>query len=528
MLVRTKVRGDRGRLTALAIVVLLVAGSLPGSVALAAASSRPSARDGGDKAATDSSPARCGANDTPETGIQGDVPVADQQSGRALKGYNCGLAVVGRNDLGREGGGDLAWSGQCAYVRSGAGIKVVDMSTPSTPTVTQTLPISVTSENIHAVTTKNRAVLVAAGAGPNPRGQGPVPISVWDVRDCAQPKLAGIATVPGNVHNIELTEDGTKIFGSLPLQIVDITNLSDPASWTSKDIQCDLAAQTDPGFTGILFAQTAFAVDRPQCANMLAHEFAFNKAGTRMYIGGQMDGTFATSADPQARKWASEQKVRVVDLSVSPPKIIGTASGSGHGIRRATIGGKPYLIHSNENVGSDPNGCQPDEKLPVQGAAHAFLTDISNERAPRMMSELELAINRADPKYCAAQVASNVKSTIHYNEVDDPDDTAFAMLPMGNAGLRVWDVRNPKAPTEVAYFNPGTVAGADPAAGGFGGSALFDRAGNHVHYDARSGHIWVTTRAGGLWVLELEPQVRKTLDLPRKPAEHPKGAPAIA
>src|SRR5262245_49575765 len=37
----------------------------------------------------------CGENDLPEPGIQGDVPRADQSSGRAQLGYNCGLSLVG-------------------------------------------------------------------------------------------------------------------------------------------------------------------------------------------------------------------------------------------------------------------------------------------------------------------------------------------------------------------------------------------------------------------------------------------------
>ena len=43
-----------------------------------------------------SAPARlsCGLNDTPETGIQGDIPSADRESGRADLGYNCGLSQV--------------------------------------------------------------------------------------------------------------------------------------------------------------------------------------------------------------------------------------------------------------------------------------------------------------------------------------------------------------------------------------------------------------------------------------------------
>jgi hypothetical protein len=323
---------------------------------------------------------------------------------------------------------------------------------------------------------------------------------VWNVRDCRHPRKVGTVDFPGaTVHNIELTPDGTQIYGSLPLQVADITNLADPSTWTVRDFQCELAAQAKPGFTGILFVP--FALDRPQCANQLAHEFEFNPAVTRMYIGGQLPGTLATQVDPQHRQWDSEQELRVVDISVWPPKVISTIPGAGHGVRRARIGGRPFLLHSNENVNPDnstANGCHADAELPVAGAAQAFLTDISEERAPRTVAELELAIN--SPEHCADQQASGVKSTIHWNDVDDPDHTTFVMLPMGNAGLRVFDVRNPERPTEVAYFNPGQIRRPD-------GSVVLDRAANHTRY--RDGYIWLTTRAGGFYVLKLEPQLRQ-------------------
>ncbi|HVW34490.1 MAG TPA: hypothetical protein VHL53_18295, partial [Acidimicrobiia bacterium] len=34
-------------------------------------------------------PGACTPGDRPETGIQGEVPVADRQSGRSREGYNC-------------------------------------------------------------------------------------------------------------------------------------------------------------------------------------------------------------------------------------------------------------------------------------------------------------------------------------------------------------------------------------------------------------------------------------------------------
>lgn len=119
------------------------------------------------------SPALCGLKDTPETGLQGDVPLADQQSGRAQQGYNCGLAVVGYSNLGGVSGTDVTGIDHCAYVRvpgAGGGIRVVDVSVPTAPVVVQTLPLTVTSENIYARKSPDRSLLVAGGA-PSAAGQ---------------------------------------------------------------------------------------------------------------------------------------------------------------------------------------------------------------------------------------------------------------------------------------------------------------------------------------------------------------------
>ena len=41
------------------------------------------------------SPAQCGPKDRPETGLQGQVPIADRASGRSAEGYTCNLTEVG-------------------------------------------------------------------------------------------------------------------------------------------------------------------------------------------------------------------------------------------------------------------------------------------------------------------------------------------------------------------------------------------------------------------------------------------------
>jgi hypothetical protein len=514
-----QLRAGRALATAIAVVALLGVGVVP--VVRAAA---PTA--GG------ASPARCASADTPETGLQGDVPSADQDGGRASRGYNCGLALVGYDDLGGQGGGDLAWSGHCAYVKSGGGVKVIDVANPREPRVVDFLQgTGGSAENLHAATTGGRAVLISARTGSaNPQAPR-VLVDVWDVRDCANPVAKGSIHF-SQVHNIELTPDGTHVWASMPLQVADITDLDDEASWGVKDWQCEVAAQAKPGVTGVAFVP--FSTDRPQCANMLAHEFDFNSSMSRMYIGGQMPG---------------EDEIRVVDISGPTPKVLSTIAGPGHGMRRATIGGTPYLLHNDEVVSPSPttaftalaiargagapvpdvqsprtpvnnapaNGCVADEANPVAGAAEAFLTDVSNELSPQTVSQLTLAINT--PEHCAAQLDSQVKSSAHYTGIDDPDDTRFVMVPMGNAGLRLFDVHDPRAPVEIAYFNPGQFTASD-------GSPVLDGAAFHTHYDQVKGQIWLTTRVGGFWVLELEPQVRQALGLPGLPVQHPDGAPA--
>src|SRR5207302_1989221 len=42
---------------------------------------------------------RCGKSDHAERHLQGQVPQEDQASGEAKKGYNCGLELLGFNDL---------------------------------------------------------------------------------------------------------------------------------------------------------------------------------------------------------------------------------------------------------------------------------------------------------------------------------------------------------------------------------------------------------------------------------------------
>src|SRR4051812_26035585 len=168
----------------------------------------------------------CGRRDLPETGLQGDQPRRDQLSGRAEKGYNCGVALVGHTDLGgRTGNANMAWAGNCAYVAgAGTGIAVVDVSNPRAPKFVATLHgggSDFTLETLNAIKVGDRAVLVAGRYGPIPL-QIPAPMDIYDVRDCAHPKLMSTFQFASNIHNLTFSPDGRRVYATLPLQVLDI------------------------------------------------------------------------------------------------------------------------------------------------------------------------------------------------------------------------------------------------------------------------------------------------------------------
>ena len=173
----------------------------------------------------------CGPRDLPETGLQGDVPLADQLSGRAERGYNCGLALVGHVPL-PGASANMAWAGHCAFVATtGSGINVIDVSDPARPVVTTTLHGSgsdLTIETIAAKQIGSRAVLVAGRYGLAAGVPAAAPMDIYDVSNCAQPRFLTTFTFPENIHNLTISPDGNRVYATLPLQVVDIRDPAHP------------------------------------------------------------------------------------------------------------------------------------------------------------------------------------------------------------------------------------------------------------------------------------------------------------
>src|SRR6266513_2752685 len=84
----------------------------------------------------------------PGSPLQGEVALADQQSGRSLSAYALNVGLVGRNSILNRGmNGNLGWVDDCAYVSAYyggthpfAGLAVVSVTDPANPRLVEIFP----------------------------------------------------------------------------------------------------------------------------------------------------------------------------------------------------------------------------------------------------------------------------------------------------------------------------------------------------------------------------------------------------
>ena len=140
--------------------------------------------------------ADCGPGSRPEPAIQGEVPQADRDGGRSVKGYACNLEVVG-NYAGEGSTWSAAYYGHCAYYATNCngtqrnrGVVVVDVSDPAHPKFSTTLTsIAMLARTSRSRSTRSEDCSAAVTGGELRR---PASFDVYDVEeDCAHPRLLG-------------------------------------------------------------------------------------------------------------------------------------------------------------------------------------------------------------------------------------------------------------------------------------------------------------------------------------------------
>jgi hypothetical protein len=448
--------------------------------------------------------------DRPEPGKQGETMPGEAQV--LPQAYSKGVRVVGHSDLDKRPGNlIMAWSDHCAYVADGvslsatgglemrqtvtptSGVAVIDVSNPAAPKPVHFLQdkgaINAT-ETMHAVTVPGRAVLAASVYG-GVEGAGPKEgwLDVYDVSDCANPKLMAEVKWPDPVHTLTVSPDGRRIYGTViqpftgdgGLEVMDISDLAKPR------------------FLG------KFGVTRSDGSTFAfaPHEVSVSPDGRRIYAGviaskgGDLNQGVklfppnAVGLGPEAGGIYILDSSDFVEGRADPKlRLLGSSlHGGWHSAVQANIKGEPYLVGAGE-LGACPG-------------AWPRISTIADEKDPKVVGQFRLQMNRVEncpPRDKVEAMSGGVVgrrgiAASHFNDVDSATDTRLGLFPFMFAGLRIADLRDPANPVEVAYFKPG------------------DACMSHVRYVADSGQIWLACQDSGFWVIELQPQLRRELGL---------------
>ena len=432
--------------------------------------------------------------------------------------YSKGVRVVGHTDIDKRSGNLITtWSDHCAYVAGGvkmsptgnvekqplgptSGVAVIDASHARAPKVVRYLQEKGAldaSETLNAVTVPGRAVLAASTYGGVPGVNGPKEgwLAVYVISDCANPKLMSQILWPEPTHTLTVSPDGKRIYGTVispftgdgGIQVMDISDLSKPRFVGKFGV-------TRADGTTFQFATHEVSIspdERRIYAGVIASK------GGDLNQGIKISPPNADGLGPEAGGIYILDNSDIVDGRADPKmRLVGTVQHGGwHSAVQANIKGVPYLVGAGE-LGACP-------------ASWPRISNIADETNPHMVGQFRLQMNIKEncpprDKMEAATgglVGRTGTASTHFNDVDSATDTRLGLFPFMYAGLRIVDLRDPTNPGEVGYFKPG------------------DACMSHVRYRPETGQIWFACMDSGLWIIELKPELRASLGLPKVAAK---------
>ena len=479
------------------------------------------------------------ADDLLETGLQGQVPRADQMSGRAALGYRKGLRLVGQNTiLDRGANFSLAWIDDCAYVTTTSplqifgpgsspyvdptydplnGMAVIDASDPRDPQLVRILKspaMLAPHESLQA--NQARKIIVAT------RGGGTA-FDVYEASDCRNPQLRasitlgigitppplpplplGISAIdqglPFGGHALCLSDDGRTAYATSSVQTNAIINLDDLSNPTLY--QLFAPAAHDCGLS-------------PDGNHLYLAQFGFISLGLGLPNGPGLGQNGLGIYDVSAIQDRSAPPAPLL-ISPAPPLVgflgwtnvlDGEAPNAGsHTARQFRTGGRTYVYSSDE--------------WPTAGFcpwSHSRIIDITDAAHPVKVSDIVLDVN--DPANCATTEFDVANYSAHYVGFDDVDNATTLFTTNYSAGLRVWDIRNPASPREIAYWHPvpNPRVPAVAASEFFGSSGdRWDAVPTYVRYRPETGHIWIASYSAGFQILEFTQSAGPTAPRPTR------------
>jgi hypothetical protein len=439
--------------------------------------------------------ARCGKGALPETGIQGQVPLADRQSGRSRQGYRCNLVEVGHFQ-GRGSSWVSQSHGSCAYVatRSGGtesrGVQVLDVSDPRNPRLTATLTTPAMLAPWESLKVNARRGLLAAVNSPGPSGMGVAFFDLYDISgDCRHPKLLNALTndqlsIPANVlgHEGNWAPDGNTYYatGYAAMTAIDVREIRQPR----------VAYVGSPSRTG--------------------HGLSVSADGNRMYLaqGGNVVAGTVKGGDAVPPTGLDPNGLVILDVSevqqrrANPMvRTLGSLFWKDGAVAQMTVpmsfDGRPHVLFADEML---------------QGGVR--IVDIEDEQHPKLASKIQLAIQL--PEHAAERDADTQQNGMfgynaHYCSVDREVNPTAAACSYFESGIRVFDIRDPRRPREIAYYNPPAQVGRNHELDGSEHAAGNGGAFNQLTADWCSApprfvgdQLWVTCQDHGFSVLAFD------------------------
>ncbi|WP_043770255.1 LVIVD repeat-containing protein [Algiphilus aromaticivorans] len=371
--------------------------------------------------------ADCGPGSAPEPGLQGRVSRADRDSGRNLEAYSCNMRLVGQYQ-GQGASVVSASSGDCAYMSSGP-VAAVLSSTPGMQVVDVTNPASPEFAGNHA----SPGMLLGTWES----------LKVNEARGLLGGVAVGVLTAPGFFDVYDISEDcanpihrngllGTSL--ELPSNILGHEGNWSPDGrtyWSTGLIAGSITAidVEDPAQPRILYTGL-----RGFPSN---HGVEFSPDGNRMYLATCLPGGIITldiSAIQNREPVPAVQQVSQITWN--------SRSCAQHALP-VFFDGVPHLIAADE--------------FASEGVR---IIDISDETQPEIIEHIQLEIQL--PENAALRhedVASNgaFGYEAHYCDVDRVENPTALACGYFNSGIRVFDIRDPREPVEIAYFNPPAV-----------------------------------------------------------------------
>jgi hypothetical protein len=477
--------------------------------------------------------ATCGPNDHPETGLQGQVPAPLRAAG--FKGFNCNLELIGQSkgdganwqatEFRRGNSRVCAYHGTASPARSlptrnpaTFGVPVIDITNPNAPTPTGHLQTISMLDPWESLKVNERRQLLGADNGQN--GGGGPEVDIYDLSvDCRFPQLlASLAVGTGSDgsgvvtpiigHEGAWAPDGLTYYGG-DLRFT-------PPGTTTRTGQYYAVDTADPTRPKLITTWTTGV------QGAIVHGMSISDDGNRGYfvsLGG-LGGNPADLTDPTK---PATNGLLIYDLSEiqsrapnPQAKLISQLLWKDGSVAQHTInvkiGGKPFIIFVDEGGSGGISSAAQQQAACAAGLPPfpmARIIDIRDETNPKIVSRL--ALETHDPANCAQVLPDLVGlSTFtygsHYCSVDNRHHATTLACGYFNSGIRVFDIRDPVRPKEIAYFNPAGTTTASPGsnhvrAGGWvaGGP---DWCSAQVHLNRARGTLWSTCQDNGLLMLK--------------------------